>query len=362
LSYIPTTLAAMGWTEARARSFAPYREDGYELGRVIQEQREAYTVWTEAGVFSAEVSGKLRFAATSRGDFPAVGDFVGVSCRADEGKATIHQVLPRFSKFARKVAGFITDEQIVAANVDTVFLVMALNHDFNLRRLERYLTMAWESGANPVIVLTKADLCEDSAVRELAVAAIAPSVPVHSVSVVSQVGLEALKPYLQTGQTVALLGSSGVGKSSLLNHFANEKLQRVSDVRTADERGRHTTTARTLFALHSGGLVIDTPGMRELQMLDNDGAEASLAETFADIAALAETCRFRDCQHEAEPGCRVQEAITTGRLSEQRLASYRKLQRELAYVARKEDERQQLAERAKWKQLSIQQRQKGHRR
>lgn len=361
-----SALASIGWTSQFQAAFEAVQPEGsirsVVPGRVLEEHRSSYTVWTEAGVLSATISGKMRYQATARGEFPAVGDFVVLSPRLAEGSGTIHAVLPRFSQFIRKSAGFTTDEQIVAANVNTVFLVMALNHDFNVRRLERYLTMAWESGASPVVVLTKADLCEDVAAREREVFTVAPGVPIHAVSVVTDIAIDTLEPYIRPGQSVAMLGSSGVGKSSLLNRLAQQDLQKVQDVRHGDDRGRHTTTSRTLFQLPAGGLVIDTPGMRELQLLDAEGASAGLAETFADIEALAEGCRFRDCKHRNEPGCRVQEAIQTGDLDAERFASYEKLQRELAFIARKEDERAQLAERAKWKQLTVQQRKRGHRR
>jgi ribosome biogenesis GTPase len=290
----------------------------------------------------------MRYQAATRTDFPAVGDWVVVSIIDDEERAKIHEILPRKSKFSRKAVGAQTDEQIIATNIDTVFLVSGLDRDFNLRRIERYLILVWESGANPVIILNKADLCDEVEQRKAEVEAIAPSVPIISLSAIENQGLDALTPYLGTGQTVALIGSSGVGKSTITNQLAKKDIQAVQTVRKGDNRGRHTTTHRELIILPSGGLLIDTPGMREIQMWN--GSEG-FQETFTDINTLATECRFRNCQHESEPGCAVQQALLDGTLDKQRFRNYRKLQQELEYNNRKQDQKASLAEKEKWKKI-----------
>lgn len=276
---------------------------------------------------------------------------MAIRYREADSRAIIHGILPRTSKFSRKQAGFVTDEQIVAANVDTVFLVAALNQDFNVRRLERYLILAWESGANPVIVLTKADLCGEGERREKVAEAeqAAMGVPVHMISAAIGEGLGSLAPYFGEGQTVALLGSSGVGKSTLVNALYGEAIMNVKEIREDDDKGRHTTTHRELVPLPGGGVLIDTPGMRELQLWH---AEEGLGQGFRDVEQLAAGCRFDDCGHGNEPGCAVQEALRSGALPADRYDSYLKLQRELAYLARKEDKALQLKEKKRWKKIN----------
>ncbi|MCU9612021.1 ribosome small subunit-dependent GTPase A [Caldibacillus lycopersici] len=341
-------LTELGWNESLQNYFEEYKQTDYTFGRVVLEHKNVYQVITENGEFLSEVSGKYRYHALSREDYPAVGDWVVLSERLQEGKATIHATLPRFSKFSRKIAGLTTEEQIVAVNVDTVFLVQSLNQDLNPRRLERYLLMAWESGANPVVVLTKADLCENIAAFTGEVESVAFGVPVHVISVVSGLGLAELSTYFAPGKTVALLGSSGAGKSTLTNYLLGEAKQLVQNIREEDDKGRHTTTHRELIQLPTGGLVIDTPGMRELQLWE---AESGLSYSFQDIEALAQQCKFRDCTHQKEPNCAVQHAIQIGLLEKERLQSYNKLQKELAYLERKNDKRAQLAEKEKWKKI-----------
>ncbi|MCA1994954.1 MAG: ribosome small subunit-dependent GTPase A, partial [Coleofasciculus sp. S288] len=305
-------LELLGWSQFFANSLNSQWRDGYTVGRIALEHKTTYILYTEHGELPAEVTGKLRYQATGRQDFPAVGDWVAISLRDGEQKATIHAILPRKSKFSRKIAGGKTEEQIVATNIDTVFLVAGLDGDFNLRRLERYLLLVWESGANPVIVLNKSDLCDDAQGRRQDVEAIALGVPIVVLSAAKNQGLDALKPYLKPGQTVALLGSSGVGKSTLTNQLVGKFVQAVGEVRQGDDRGRHTTTHRELILLPSGGLLIDTPGMREIQIWAGD---ESLQDTFADIHAIAKQCRFRNCQHDLEPGCAVQQALEDGTLN-----------------------------------------------
>jgi len=341
-------MKALGWRPSLETAFAPYRAEGCYAGRVALEHKHIYRVYTEQGEILAEVSGKLRHLAMGREDYPAVGDWVILDVRAAEGRGTIHGILPRHSKFSRKAAGATTEEQIVAVNVDTVFLVNALNQDFNLRRLERYLILAWESGASPVVILSKADLCEDAAAKAAEAEAVAIGVPIHVVSSLTDAGLDTLSDYVREGQTVALLGSSGVGKSTLVNRLYGEEVLATGGIREDDDRGRHTTTHRELVVLPGGGLLIDTPGMRELQLWD---ADEGLSAGFSDVEELAAECRFQDCKHEKEPGCAVQTALRSGTLKRERYDSYLKLQRELAYLARKESVHLRLQEKAKWKQI-----------
>jgi ribosome biogenesis GTPase len=256
-----------------------------------------------------------------------------VAARPADGAGTIHAVLPRRSAIVRKAAGNPTEAQVVGANIDTVFLVTSLNDDLNLRRLERYLATAWESGAQPAILLTKADLCEDAAAAVLEVQAIAFGVPVHAVSTVTGEGLAELDAYLGEGKTVALIGSSGVGKSTLVNRLAGREVLATQEIRESDGRGRHTTSHRELVPLPGGGLVLDTPGMRELQLWETtDGMQ----EAFDDVEELVAVCRFADCAHGVEPGCAVQAALADGSLAPERYESWVKLQRELEHLERRQ--------------------------
>ena len=289
--------------------------------------------------------------AVSRMDYPAVGDWVLVRKMPGEERGIIHRLLDRTSVFTRKVAGQQVEEQIVAANIDLVFLVMSLNADFNIRRLERYLVAAWDSGAKPVIVLTKSDLCEDPDVYLNQLDGIAYGVDAVPVSAVTGEGIDQVQEFLGEGVTAAILGSSGAGKSTLANRLAGHEIMDVQGIREDDAKGRHTTTHRELIPLAGGACLIDTPGMRELQLWDQgEGLESG----FRDIEELADNCRFRDCTHKKEPGCAVREAVEEGRLPADRLESFFKLQREIAYIERKNDVRAQIAETNKWKQLTKQ--------
>jgi ribosome biogenesis GTPase len=340
-------LQLLGLTASLAEAFGPYARDGFTAGRVVSAHTHVYRVLTEAGEMLAEVSGRLRHEAAGPRDFPAVGDWVVLQARPEGGRAVIHGILPRRSRFSRKVAGSATEEQVVAANVDSVFLVAGLDGDFSPRRLERALVLAWESGARPVVVLNKADLGVGEERRREAAAA-APGVPVHAVSARTGDGLGALEAYLGSGQTVALLGSSGVGKSTLVNRLLGGGVQPTAEVRAGDDRGRHTTTHRELIVLPGSGMIVDTPGLREIQLW---GGEEGLGEAFTDVGDLAAACRFRDCRHEGEPGCAVLEALSEGRLAAERLASYRKLGAEQRSFALRHDQKLQQAEKRRWRSI-----------
>ncbi len=339
-------LNELGWDDGWSSALEQLDEDNLIPARVAAQHRGAYVVWADEGELRARAAGRLFYEHAVGEPVPAVGDWVALR------GSTITAILPRRSAFIRKRAGFGSDEQVLAANVDTAFLLAGLDDDFSLRRLERYVTTAWDSGAVPVIVLTKADLCDDVGDALLQVETVAIGVPVVPVSNVTGVGVDDVEERLQPGQTAVLLGSSGVGKSTLLNRLAGNELMRTGAV-AADGTGRHTTTHRELVRLPTGALMIDTPGLRELQFWEGDVGAA-----FEDIEALALECRFRDCAHESEPGCAVHAAIDGGTLALERLRSWRKLQRELELIAARTDRRLRAARKKRWKQLAAHARQR----
>ena len=315
-------------------------------GRITLQEKGMYRIFTSTGEQNALVSGKFQFDAQSVSDYPAVGDYVLVS-RADPDTAIIHHVLPRKSLFLRKAAGTSQTEQVVAANIDTVFLGMSLNNDFNLRRLERYLAAAWESKADPVVLLTKADLCEDVVRKQAGAESIAMGVTVLTASAADADGYQQLMPYITVGKTVAFVGSSGVGKSTLINRLLGEDRLATDGLRN-DDKGRHTTTHRELLVLPNGAMVIDTPGMRELGMWD---AASGVEQTFADMEALAARCRFRNCSHTSEPGCAIRDALQRGELDSRRWQSYQKLKSETSYAA--DSESYLAAKEKRFKEISM---------
>lgn len=334
------SLIPWGWTPERSAQLETTQLETPELvpARLVSASREIYRVQMPDAEWTARPSGTLRST-----ELPAVGDWVLCDPpTSSDGETVVRSVLPRRTRLSRKVAGSRTEEQLVAANVDVVFLVMGLDGDFNLRRLERFAVMAWESGADPVVVLTKADLAEDAGddagddviERRFEAEDVAPGMPVHLTSSVRGEGLDPLRAYLGEGRTVALLGSSGAGKSTLLNALCGEEVMATGAVREGDDRGRHTTTHRQLVRLPGGGLLIDNPGVREIQLWSGDEA---LGDAFGDVESLAPGCRFSDCRHEEEPGCAVLRAVETGELPEERLANYRGLQRELRHLELKQD-------------------------
>jgi ribosome biogenesis GTPase / thiamine phosphate phosphatase len=341
-------LTELGWDDFFADSLQALCLTDCVPARVSTESRESYQVLSQHGELTAKISGKMRYQTDSD---PAVGDWVAIKPPVDENTCIIHAILNRKSKFSRKVAGERTEEQIVSTNVDVVFIVSGLDggRNLNLRRIERYLTLAWNSGASPVILLNKADLCSDLGSYIQEVESISMGIPVHAVSAHERTGMDCLLGYLGKGRTAAFLGSSGVGKSALINALLGIEKQATGEVKPDDRTGRHTTTRRELMLLPYGGVVIDTPGMRELQMW---AGEDDLQDAFSDVTALAAECRFHDCTHNTEPGCAVKAAVAGGILNSARWESYQKLQKELRYLADRAERGARLIEKEKWGKLS----------
>jgi ribosome biogenesis GTPase / thiamine phosphate phosphatase len=351
-------LIPLGWTdffESQYQSIlATLTNTALVPARVICEERELYRVQTGLERTKDEsilacVSGKFKFSSSRRTDYPAVGDWVLIEAPDHSDRAVIHELLPRKSVIYRKQIGSSADQQILSANIDTIFITTSLNGDLNFRRIERYLSIAWESGAVPVLLLTKADTFkEDLAKMLFEVETQFPGVSVHALSQNEFERAEFLTTYLQAGKTAVFLGSSGVGKSTLVNYLTGQDQIRTQSIRDSDSKGRHTTTSRNLYISRFGGLVIDTPGMRELQLSDH---EEGLSTQFADIEDFVLACKFGDCKHATEPGCAIKAALTSGELTTERWESYRKLQAEVRHALRKQDKALASEDRKAWKKL-----------
>ena len=342
------SLGKWGWNSYFAAVWAQEEREKAMAARVVAQQRECWRVAGEFGECMAEAIGKLRLAAEEGAEWPAVGDWVAVDLQGSSELGLLRGVLPRRNCFARKSPGKRVEEQVIAANVDTALVISALDGDFNPRRVERYVAQSWECGVKPVLVLNKADACSDAAAMAVEMERVALGARVCVVSAKTGQGMEEVERLLEAGQTFVMLGSSGVGKSTLTNWLLGRSAQKVKEVREKDSRGRHTTTSRELFALPGGALLIDTPGLRELQLWD---ADEGLAQAFAEIERLAEECRFGDCRHEREPGCAVRAAVEEGRLDAARLENRKKLLREQEFLKRKSDPEARAEEKERVKRL-----------
>ena len=348
-STTPVDLALYGWDAGWEAAFRPFAAEGLTPARVAIEYNHLLRLYTTSGDVRAQHSGKLLHSATGRHAMAAVGDWVAIRRNPGERTAVIEAILPRRTHFSRKAAGELTEQQVVAANLDVVFIVMGLDRDYNPRRLERYLVLVQDSGARPQVLLSKADLVADVAPQIAECEAVAPGADVYAVSVRDGRGLDRVRSALLAGQTGALLGSSGAGKSTLINHLLGSELLATGAVRASDQRGRHTTRHRQLVPLPGGGLLIDTPGMRELQLWT---APETTTTSFEDIDALAPGCHFSDCRHRSEPRCAVRAAVDDGRLDASRLESFHKLQDETKSLEARQDVRGRIVERAQGKILS----------
>ncbi|MDZ4713575.1 MAG: ribosome small subunit-dependent GTPase A [bacterium] len=342
-------LEKLGWDKFFEKNFEKFSKEGLSPARVAIEHKQSYVVYTGDSELTAEVSGKFHYNVKSPSEYPAVGDWVVIREIPDEKKAIIETVLERKNKFSRKEAGIKLNEQIIAANIDYLFFISSLNQDISLRRMERYLTLSIENKVTPVIIMSKEDLCDDTEEKIAEVKTIAEGIDVYALSAVENTGIEALRKYFEENKTVAVVGSSGVGKSTLINCLADSEKMDVSEISLYKDKGRHTTTHRELILLPEGGIIIDTPGMRELQLWEGgDGA----SETFKDVEKYLGQCRFSDCKHETEPGCAIKEAIANGEFDQNRFDSYLKLQREITWFENRQNNKFTLAEKKKWKKLT----------
>ena len=329
-----TSLYQIGWNALFGQHFTPFQNQGFHAARVAIENRDNYLVITDTQEYFAEVTGKLLFSASSSSDLPRVGDWVVVSLFESENKAIIHEVLPRLTKFSRKIAGAKTEEQILATNIDFIFIVQSCDNDFSLRRLERQMVMVYEGGAQPIIVLNKIDLCDNFEAYISQVSSIFDEDEIVAVSARTDAGMDRLKSQIEAGKTYAFIGSSGVGKTSLINKILGRDVFKINEVREKDSKGRHTTTRRHLIVIPNGGLLIDTPGMKEFQLWEVD---EGLDEVYSEIAELSAGCRFSDCTHTQEIGCAVIEAVENDVLPKDRYESYLKLARELTYLKNRQE-------------------------
>jgi len=338
----------LGWDEFFENNFKQYEKQNLYAARVAVENKTNYLLYTSLGEASGEISGKLYFNSVSSSELPRVGDWVAVSLFDDNTKAVIHNVLPRKTKISRKSADKKIEEQIIAANVDVVFIVQSLDYNFNINRMERYLAAVNQSGALPVAVLNKADICDDADYKKKLIENVQPGVDVINVSALTGDGIDNLKKYFSFGKTIVFVGSSGVGKSSLINKITGVEIQKINSISDANSKGKHTTTKRELIILPDGGLLIDTPGMREFGLWD---AEEGLSKTFSGFEELALKCKFKDCTHTHETNCAVVEAVENGSVSKQQYENYIKMRKEIKYLETKHDIFAKLEEKRKWKNI-----------